>query len=435
MPISSSIERNFGFETRQVHAGHIPDAETGARAVPIYQSSSFVFESAEHAARLFGLKDYGDIYTRISNPTTAVLEERLASLENATGAVVVSSGMSAQFLTFLTLLEPGDEIVASAHLYGGSATQLVHTLKKLSVKATFVSPNDIAAWEAAITPQTRLLYGETIGNPSGSILDLEPIGKLAKKYGIPFVVDNTLATPWLCRPAEFGANIILYSATKFLNGHGNAILGAIVDAGNFDFKRTPGIAAPDPAYHNLRFYDTFGHYGFLMKLRMVSLRDIGASASPMNSFLALQGLETLSLRMEKHVSNAQKIAEFLEKHPRVASVAYAGLPSNPYYSLAQKYLPRGAGGVLSFELNDSQEYLRERGAKFIEALQIFSHLANIGDVRSLIIHPASTTHQQLTTEELSAAGVPPGLIRISAGIENIEDLLWDLDRALHVAFD
>lgn len=434
MPISPSIERNFGFETRQVHAGHIPDAETGARAVPIYQSSSFVFESAEHAARLFGLKDYGDVYTRISNPTTAVLEERLASLENATGSVVVSSGMSAQFLTFLTLLEPGDEIVASAHLYGGSATQLVHTLKKLSVKATFVSPNDIAAWEAAITPRTRLLYGETIGNPSGSILDLEPIGKLAKKYGIPFVVDNTLATPWLCRPAEFGANIILYSATKFLNGHGNAILGAVVDAGNFDFKRTPGIAAPDPAYHNLRFYDTFGHYGFLMKLRMVSLRDIGASASPMNSFLALQGLETLSLRMEKHVANAQKIADFLEKHPRVASVAYAGLPSNPHYHLAQKYLPRGAGGVLAFELNDAQEYLRERGVKFIEALQIFSHLANIGDVRSLVIHPASTTHQQLTAEELEAAGVPPGLIRISAGIENIEDLLWDLDRALHVAF-
>lgn len=427
-------ERSFGFETRQVHAGHIPDAETGARAVPIYQSSSFVFESPEQAARLFGLKDYGDIYTRIGNPTTAVLEERLASLENATGAVVVASGMSAQFLTFLTLLEPGDEVVASSHLYGGSATQLTHTLKKLSAKVTFVEPGDISAWEAAITPRTRLLYGETIGNPSGSVLDLEPIGKLAKAHGIPFVVDNTLATPWLCRPADFGANIILYSATKFLSGHGNAILGAVVDAGNFDFKRTPSIASPDPAYHNLRFYDTFGHYGFLMKLRMVSLRDIGAAASPMNSFLAIQGIETLSLRMERHVANAVRIAEFLENHPLVAWVSYPGLPSSPYYRLAGKYLPRGAGGVLSFGLKGAREQARERGVRFIEALQIFSHLANIGDVKSLVIHPASTTHQQLTQEELDAAGVPPELIRISAGIENIEDLIWDLNRALHAAF-
>lgn len=427
-------ERSFGFETRQVHAGHIPDAETGARAVPIYQSSSFVFESPEQAARLFGLKDYGDIYTRIGNPTTAVLEERLASLENATGAVVVASGMSAQFLTFLTLLEPGDEVVASSHLYGGSATQLTHTLKKLSAKVTFVEPGDISAWEAAITPRTRLLYGETIGNPSGSVLDLEPIGKLAKAHGIPFVVDNTLATPWLCRPADFGANIILYSATKFLSGHGNAILGAVVDAGNFDFKRTPSIASPDPAYHNLRFYDTFGHYGFLMKLRMVSLRDIGAAASPMNSFLAIQGIETLSLRMERHVANAVRIAEFLENHPLVAWVSYPGLPSSPYYRLAGKYLPRGAGGVLSFGLKGIREQARERGVRFIEALQIFSHLANIGDVKSLVIHPASTTHQQLTQEELDAAGVPPELIRISAGIENIEDLIWDLNRALHAAF-
>lgn len=427
-------ERSFGFETRQVHAGHIPDAETGARAVPIYQSSSFVFESPEQAARLFGLKDYGDIYTRIGNPTTAVLEERLASLENATGAVVVSSGMSAQFLTFLTLLEPGDEVVASSHLYGGSATQLTHTLKKLSAKVTFVEPGDISAWEAAITPKTRLLYGETIGNPSGSVLDLEPIGKLAKAHGIPFVVDNTLATPWLCRPADFGANIILYSATKFLSGHGNAILGAVVDAGNFDFKRTPSIASPDPAYHNLRFYDTFGHYGFLMKLRMVSLRDIGAAASPMNSFLAIQGIETLSLRMERHVANAVRIAEFLENHPLVAWVSYPGLPSSPYYRLAGKYLPRGAGGVLSFGLKGAREQARERGVRFIDALQIFSHLANIGDVKSLVIHPASTTHQQLTQEELDAAGVPPELIRISAGIENIEDLIWDLNRALHAAF-
>lgn len=432
--MNTSNERSFGFETRQVHAGHIPDAETGARAVPIYQSSSFVFESPEQAARLFGLKDYGDIYTRIGNPTTAVLEERLASLENATGAVVVASGMSAQFLTFLTLLEPGDEVVASSHLYGGSATQLTHTLKKLSAKVTFVEPGDISAWEAAITPKTRLLYGETIGNPSGSVLDLEPIGKLAKAHGIPFVVDNTLATPWLCRPADFGANIILYSATKFLSGHGNAILGAVVDAGNFDFKRTPSIASPDPAYHNLRFYDTFGHYGFLMKLRMVSLRDIGAAASPMNSFLAIQGIETLSLRMERHVANAVRIAEFLENHPLVAWVSYPGLPSSPYYRLAGKYLPRGAGGILSFGLKGAREQARERGVRFIEALQIFSHLANIGDVKSLVIHPASTTHQQLTQEELDAAGVPPELIRISAGIENIEDLIWDLNRALHAAF-
>jgi O-acetylhomoserine (thiol)-lyase len=425
------VPRKFGFETRMVHAGHVPDAVTGARAVPIYQTTSYVFDNADQAAQLFELKQYGNIYTRISNPTTAVFEERLASLEGATGGLAVASGMAAQFVTFMTLLSPGDEVVASSHLYGGTVTQLKHTLLKLSIKVTLVDPHDDKAWEQAITKKTRALYGETIGNPRGSILDLEKLAALADAHKIPLIIDNTFATPYLCRPIEHGATLVLYSATKFIGGHGNAIAGVILDSGNFDFSRFPTIAAPSPAYHNLRFFDTFGHYGFLMKARAETVRDVGACVSPMNSFLLIQGLETLSLRMDRHVANAQKIAEYLEQNENVAWVAYAGLPSHPDHALAQKYLPKGPGAVFSFGLKGEGAQVREDGKRFIEALQLFSHLANVGDVRSLVIHPASTTHQQLTDEELVACGVGPEMIRLSVGLENVEDLIWDLDQAFH----
>ncbi len=423
--------RKFGFETRMVHAGHVPDAHTGSRAVPIHLTTSYVFDSPEYAAQLFELKQYGNIYTRISNPTTAVLEERLASLEGATGALVVSSGMAAQFVALMTLLSPGDEVVASSHLYGGTVTQLKQTLLKLSIKVTLVDPHNDAAWEQAITKKTRALYGETIGNPRGSVLDLEKLSRLANVHKIPLIVDNTFATPYLCRPIEWGATIVLHSATKFIGGHGSAIAGVILDSGNFDFSRFPAIAAPSPSYHNLRFFDTFGHYGFLMKARAETVRDVGACVSPMNSFLILQGLETLSLRMDRHVGNAQQIARYLEQHEQVAWVSYAGLPSHADHALAQKYLPKGPGAVFSFGLKGEGAEVREDGKKFIESLQLFSHLANVGDVRSLVIHPASTTHQQLTEEELAACGVGPEMIRLSIGLENVEDLLWDLDQAFH----
>ncbi|MCE0484212.1 MAG: O-acetylhomoserine aminocarboxypropyltransferase/cysteine synthase [Methylacidiphilales bacterium] len=423
--------RKFGFETRMVHAGHVPDSNTGARAMPIYQTTSYVFDSPDSAAQLFELKQYGNIYTRISNPTTAVLEERLASLEGATGALAVASGMAAQFVTLMTLLSPGDELVASSHLYGGTVTQLKITLQKLSIKVTLVDPHDLPAWEKAITPKTRALYGETIGNPRGSVLDLEKLVALADAHKIPLIIDNTFATPYLCRPMEHGATIVVYSATKFIGGHGSSIGGAILDSGNFDFSRFPTIAAPSPSYHDLRFFDTFGHYGFLMKARAETVRDVGACISPMNSFLLLQGLETLSLRMDRHVSNALEIARYLEQNKQVAWVAYAGLSSHPDHGLAQKYLPKGPGAVFSFGLKGEGAQVREDGKRFIESLHLFSHLANVGDVRSLVIHPASTTHQQLTEEELVACGVGSEMIRLSVGLENVEDLIWDLDQAFH----
>ncbi|MEI8019891.1 MAG: O-acetylhomoserine aminocarboxypropyltransferase/cysteine synthase family protein [Schlesneria sp.] len=428
--MSSEKARKFGFETRMLHAGHIPDPHVGARAVPIYQTTSYVFQDAEQAAELFDLKLYGNIYTRISNPTTAVFEERLASLEGATGAVALASGMAAQFAVFMTLLEPGDEIVASAHLYGGSVTQLTHTLKKLSLTVRYVDPSNLKAWEEAITPKTRCLYGETIGNPGGSILDLEALAALADSKRIPLIIDNTFATPYLCRPIDWGATIVTHSATKFIGGHGTSIGGAVVDSGKFNFARFPTIADPSPSYHGLRFFDTFGHYGFLMKLRVETLRDTGACISPMNSFLLIQGLETLSLRMERHVSNALGVAKFLDEHPKVARVNYAGLPDSPYHALALKYLPKGPGAVFSFDLKPIGGDAREAGRRFIEKLELFSHLANVGDARSLVIHPASTTHQQLSDEELAAGSVGPGLVRLSVGLETLEDLIWDLDQAL-----
>jgi O-acetylhomoserine (thiol)-lyase len=420
-------KRKFGFETRMLHAGHIPDSYAGARAVPIFQTSGYVFDSPEQAAQLFELKQYGNIYTRIANPTTAVFEERIASLENGTGAVATASGMAAQFVTFMTLLRPGDEIVASSHLYGGTYTQFEHTFKKLSIKVTFVDISDIKNWEKAITPNTKALYGETIGNPAGSIFDFEAVSKLAKSYGIPLIIDNTLATPYLCRPLDLGADIVVHSATKFLNGHGNSIAGVIVDSGRFDWSNYPTIAGPSIPYHNLNFYETFGHYGFLMKARVETLRDTGACLSPFDSFLVVQGLETLSIRMERHVANAQKVAEYLHQHPSVEWVKYPGLKDHPHHELAKKYLPKGPGALFAFSIKGG----REAGKKFIENLQLFSHVANIGDCKSLVVHPASTTHQQLSDAEMISAGISPGLIRLSVGIETIDDLIWDLEQALH----
>ncbi len=423
-------ERDFGFETRMVHAGHIPDSAVGARAAPIYQTTSFVFYDTDHAADLFDLKTYGHIYSRISNPTVSILEERVASLEGATGAVAAASGMAAQLAVFLTLLEPGDQIVASSHLYGGTITQLTYTLPKMGITTTFVNPGDFDAWEKAIGPKTKALYGETIGNPQGSILDIERLAALGKSRGIPLIVDNTMATPCLCRPMEFGATIVLHSVTKFLGGHGSSLGGMLLDSGSFDFSRFPSLVDPSPQYHNLRFLDTFGHYAFLMKARAATLRDTGACLSPMNAFLLLQGVETLSLRMERHVKNALGVAKFLKSHPRVEWVSYAGLPDHPDHELCRKYLPGGPGAVLSFGLKKQPgEDLRQTGRGFIEKLKLWSHLANIGDVRSLVIHPASTTHRQMSDEELRASGVGPELIRLSVGIENLEDLTWDLDQA------
>lgn len=427
------MEKSFGFETRMLHAGQIPDPHVGARAVPIYQTTSYVFESADEAAHLFELKQYGNIYSRISNPTNAVLEERIASLEGATGALAVSSGMAAEFAVLMTLLNPGDEVVASNQLYGGTLTLLVHTLKKLACEAKFVDPNDLDAWAAAITPKTRLLFTETVGNPSGAITDLAAVAEIANAKRIPLVVDSTFATPYLCRPIEHGATIVVHSATKFIGGHGTSIGGLIVDSGTFDWSRTPSIAAESGSYHGMRFYDTFGHYGFLMKARAETVRDTGACLAPMNAFLLLQGLETLSLRMKRHVENAHAVARFLKDHPMVERVNYAGLPDHPHHALAQKYLPEGPGAVFSFVLKDRPGHdVRETGRRFIEGLQLFSHLANVGDAKSLVIHPASTTHQQLSDSELAASGISAGLIRLSVGLETTDDLLWDLDRALTI---
>ena len=412
-----------------LHAGQIPDPHVGARAVPIYQTTSYVFGSADEAAHLFELKQYGNIYSRISNPTNAVFEERMASLEGGTGALAVASGMAAEFSTIMTLCSPGDHIVSSNQLYGGTMTMFAHTLKKLGVEVTFVNPSDTADWEAAIQPKTRAMFVETIGNPVNSIPDLEGLGALSKSVGVPLIVDSTFATPYLCRPIEWGATIVVHSATKFIGGHGTSIGGVVVDSGDFDFSQNPSIADPSPAYHGMRFFDTFGHYGFLVKLRAETIRDIGACISPTNSFQLLQGLETLSLRMDRHVQNALAVAKYLEAHPRVSKVHYAGLESHPHFDRAKKYLPKGPGAVMSFEISPSSSDVRLAGKTFIESLQLFSHLANVGDAKSLVIHPASTTHQQLSDEELLAGGITAGMIRLSVGLETIDDLLWDLDQA------
>ena len=421
-------DRDFGFATRTVHAGSRPDPTTGARALPIYQTTSYVFEDPESAAAYFNLQEYGNTYSRIMNPTVAAFEERVANLDGGVGAVAFASGLAAQSAALFTLLRPGDHVVASSALYGGTVTQFKHLLGKLSVALDFVDPDDIDAWRSAITPATKLLFAETIGNPGGNILDIEAIAQAAHDQQCPLMVDNTFATPYLCRPLDWGADIVVYSATKFLGGHGTSLGGVVVDSGDFDWSngRFPVVADPSPAYHGLEFHETFGVYGYLMKLRTETLRDLGAAMSPFNAFLLAQGIETLPLRMQQHVANAQAVAEFLEAQAGVERVAFAGLATSVYRPLVDKYLPLGPGAVFCFDLPGG----RQDGLRFIEALSLFSHLANVGDAKSLVIHPASTTHRQLSDGELAAAGITPGTIRLSIGIEDSSDLIWDLQQGL-----
>ena len=424
-------DHSFGFHTRAVHAGARPDPVNGARALPIFQTTSYVFEDADSAAAYFNLQEYGNTYARIMNPTVAAFEERLANLDGGVGAVAFASGLAAQSAAFFTLLNPGDHVVASQALYGGSVTQLKHFLRKLSVELSFVNPDDPSAWQAALKPNTKLLFAETIGNPGGNVLDIEAVAAIAHAHQTPLMVDNTFATPYLCRPLEWGADIVVYSATKFLGGHGTSLGGAVIESGEFDWSngRFPVIAEPSPAYHGLAFHETFGTFGYLMKLRAETLRDLGAALSPFNAFLLAQGLETLPLRMRAHVANAKTIARYLAEHPQVAAVSYPGLTGSRYQPLVQKYLPEGPGAVFCFDLAGG----RAAGVRFIERLSLFSHLANVGDAKSLVIHPATTTHRQLDDDELNAAGIGPGTIRLSVGIEDAADLIWDLDKGFRAA--
>ncbi len=424
-------ERVFGFNTRALHAGYPPDPTTGARAVPIYQTTSYVFEDSDHAAALFALQKPGNIYTRIMNPTTAVLEERVASLENGAAAVATASGQAAQFLAISSLMEAGDHMVSASTLYGGTYTQFDVSFRRMGLEATFVEPDDPENFRKAITPKTKCLYGETISNPRGNVLDIEAVAKIAHEHNIPLIIDNTFASPYLCRPIDYGADIVLHSLTKFMGGHGTSIGGIIVDAGKFPWEKGafPQLTEPSPAYHGMDFSETFGNLAFIVRTRVEGLRDMGPCISPFNAFLILQGVETLGLRMERHVSNALAAARFLEAHEHVAWVKYPGLPSNPYYKLAQKYLPKGAGAIFSFGIKGGYE----AGRKFIDNVKLFSHLANVGDARSLVIHPASTTHQQLKAAEQEAAGVTPELIRLSIGLEDAGDILWDLGQALEAS--
>jgi O-acetylhomoserine (thiol)-lyase len=424
-------ERTFGFATRQLHAGQTPDSATGSRAVPIYQTTSYQFRDSEHAANLFALKEFGNIYTRIMNPTTDVLEQRIASLEGGVGALASSSGHAAQFQAILTLCQAGDHIVSSGRLYGGTFNQFRHTLPRLGIDVTFVDPRDPAAFAAAIRPNTKILYGETLGNPDITVFPFEEVAKIANDHSIPLMIDNTFATPYLCRPIEHGAHIVTHSTTKFIGGHGTSIGGVIVDSGTFDWAgsgRFPNFTEPDPSYHGL-VYASLGAPAMILKARVQVLRDIGACQTPMNSWLTLQGVETLSLRMERHVQNAVAVAEFLQSHGQVEWVSYPGLASHVDYAAAQKYMPRGAGAVLGFGIAGGVE----AGRRFIDHLKLLSHVANVGDARSLAIHPASTTHSQLTADEQRAAGVSPEFVRLSIGLEDIEDILWDLDQALQAS--
>ena len=421
-------DRPWGFRTRALHAGGRPDPSTGARAVPIYQTTSFVFEDAADAADLFALQKYGNIYSRIGNPTVAAFEERMASLEGGIGAVATSSGQAAELLTFTSLAGAGDHLVASAALYGGTHTLLDVSLRRLGIETTFVPADDPAAFAAAIRPETKAVYTEIIANPSGIVADLTALSEVAHAADVPLVVDATLATPHLCRPFEHGADVVVHSATKFIGGHGTSIGGVLVERGTFDWSsgRFPGMTEPVASYGGLRFWENFAEYGFCTKVRVEQLRDFGTCLSPFNAFLLLQGLETLALRMDAHVANARAVAQHLADHPDVAWVSYAGLPTSPGYHLAQRYLPGGPGAVFAFGVRGG----RDGGRAFIESVELCSHLANVGDTRTLVIHPASTTHQQLSDEALAAAGVSADLVRISVGIEDLEDIVWDLDQAL-----
>ncbi len=432
----------WGFETRQIHAGQEPDSATGSRAVPIYQTTAYQFRDSAHAANLFALGEPGNIYTRIMNPTQGVAETRIAALENGLastaagvpGGLFVASGQAAETMAILNVAEAGSHIVSAASLYGGTYNLLHYTLPKLGIETTFVDdPDDLDAWRAAVQPNTKAFYGESIGNPRNNVLDIEGIASVAHDSGVPLIIDNTVATPYLIRPLDWGADIVVHSATKFLSGHGTAVAGAIVDGGSFEFsdaERYPNYNEPDPSYHGLQYWPMLGAGSFIAKARVQLLRDIGAAVSPFNAFLVLQGLETLSLRMERHVSNAQQVAEWLAGRDEVESVAYAGLDSSPWKAAADKYtLGRGAGSVPAFVIKGG----KEAGQAFVEALELHSHVANIGDVRSLVIHPASTTHSQLTEAEQRATGVEPGLVRLSVGLESIDDILADLETGFRAA--
>ncbi|WP_413452012.1 bifunctional o-acetylhomoserine/o-acetylserine sulfhydrylase [Georgenia phoenicis] len=426
-------ESTWSFETKQIHAGQQADPATGARALPIYQTTSFVFDSADQAAKRFALAELGPIYTRITNPTQEAVENRIAALEGGVGALLVASGQAAETFAILNIAEAGDHVVASPSLYGGTYNLLRHTLPKLGITTTFVTdPDDAQAWRDAVQPNTKLFFAETIPNPKQDVLDIETVATIAHENGVPLVVDNTVATPYLIRPLEHGADVVVHSATKYLGGHGTSIAGVIVDGGRFDWsadpQKFPNYNTPDPSYNGLVFKD-LGAPAFILKARVQLLRDIGASVSPFNAFLIAQGIETLSLRMERHVANAQRVAEFLEQEDQVTRVGYAGLPSSPWYERARHYAPKGAGAVITFELAGGYE----AGIAFVDALELHSNVANIGDVRSLVIHPASTTHSQLDEAALTAAGVGPGLVRLAVGLEHIDDILADLRTGLRAA--
>ena len=421
-------DREFGFETLCLHAGQIPDAQTGARALPIYQTTSYVFESTEHAASLFNLATFGNVYTRLSNPTTAVFEERVAALENGRAAVATASGQAAEMVAFLNILEKGDHVVSSAKVYGGTYTMLAVNFAKLGIESTLVDPDEPENFRKALQPNTKAIFSETLGNPAINVIDIAAIAKIAREAGVPFIVDNTAASPYLCRPFDYGADIVVHSATKFLGGHGTSMGGVVVESGKFpwDNGKFPGMTEPTVGYHGVKFYETFGDFGFTMKARMEVLRVFGPAISPFNAWLLLQGIETLPVRMDRHCRNAMLVAEFLQSHPKVGWVNYPGLNSSQYHDLALRYMPRGAGSLLAFGIRGGFE----AGVRFIEALTFVSHLANIGDAKSLVIHPASTTHRQLNEEEQKKAGVPPDMVRLSIGLESAEDILWDLEQAL-----
>ena len=429
-------DREFGIETLCLHAGQIPDPATGARAVPIYQTTSYVFDSAEHAASLFNLQTFGNVYSRLSNPTVAVMEERIAALEGGRAAIATASGMAAEMVAMLTLCRQGDHIVAANTLYGGTYSQFSVTFARFGIECTFVEPDDPENFRRALRPETKAIFAETIANPRLNVLDIEAVAAIAHEHGVPLVVDNTLASPYLCQPIRHGADIVVHSVTKYLGGHGTTMGGVVVESGRFpwDNGKFPEMVEPSRGYHGVRFYETFGDFGFTMKARMETARTLGPTLAPMSAWMLLQGIETLAVRMDRHVQNAQRVAEFLAAHPAVSWVNYPGLSDSPYHALARKYLPKGAGGILSFGVRPrtgtDAAAARRAGERFIDAATFMSHLANVGDARTLVIHPGSTTHRQLSEEEQRAAGVTPDMIRLSVGLESIDDLLWDLDQAL-----
>ncbi|MFZ3322673.1 MAG: O-acetylhomoserine aminocarboxypropyltransferase/cysteine synthase family protein [Usitatibacter sp.] len=420
-------DREFGFETLCLHAGQIPDTQTGSRAVPLYQTTSYVFDSADHAASLFNLQTFGNVYTRLSNPTTAVFEERVAAIEGGRAAVATATGQAAAMVAFLNLMQSGDHIVSSSKLYGGTLTMLGVNLPKLGITASFVDPDDPENFRRAVKPNTKAIFSETLGNPAINLIDIVAIADVAHEVGVPLIVDNTAASPYLCQPIKHGADIVVHSATKFLGGHGTTMGGVVVESGRFpwDNGKFPSMTDPSEGYHGVRFYETFGDFGFTMKARMEILRVFGPTLSPFNAWQLLQGIETLPVRMDRHCANAMAVAKFLHAHPKVTWVSYPGLPDSPYHELAKRYMPKGAGSLLAFGVGSF-----EAGVKFIESLTFISHLANIGDAKSLVIHPASTTHRQLNEEQQARAGVRPDMIRLSIGLESIEDILWDIEKAL-----